>query len=869
MNIKGSSNSVSAFQKSKNLLGSRRGIIKTLVVLAGIMVFSVMFLAAISYGAFLQKRGQTPNLKNFLIAVKELDFAFIPNFVTGTSSEIDRFDIEMKFKHSMRIQYLREQAFEKGIIDEEIKSEEFPAKITVNGEEYDVKLNLSGLMLDHLRHPTKWSYEVRVKGDRTINGLKRFTLMFPRARGYLTDWVATEICKERGLVGLRQDFVDVNINGKPIGLYYMEERFDKYLLENNAMREGIIFKIGYPEINIYGENKMLEDPAAKEKVIRFRQLWQALVAGDLQVDQFFDLEKMAKLYAITDLMRDKHAISFTNLRLYFNPVTGLAEPIGREWEYLRKETETTMALFLEKPTPASKFHEITEADTLVRLIYDNYTFQQHYIKEAGIISKEEFLKNLFEKIKPRMNALMKKVYRENPFYKSPESILLENQNYIRKKLYSDLPEVSAYLYKKDEQELKIYLKNLQDLPVEVAFASWADTVFFLPAEQTILKSNWKTPADEVKLTTFKFPNNFVWADSMLNELELTYNILGLENERRKVLIFPWSYENRGAFAQNPVNRAANYQSFDFIKEEPGNNILRVPAGKWTIDRELIIPSGKELVFNPGAKIDIIGDGQIISKSPFNCLGTEEQPIVFYSSDSTGKGIFIMNAGKLSMLRYTTFDNLAPPANPGWSVSGSLTMYESPADISHCIFSSSRVGDDCLNIIRAEFEMEYTVFRNTSADAFDCDFCKGTINKTTFVNIGNDAMDVSGTDMFLNDIIIDKVGDKGLSAGENSRMTVKNVQIFNAEIALTSKDKSLLTVENAEIENCRVGITAFQKKSEFGPGDIVIKGFKMKEAEVPYLIEAKSSLKIDGEIIQPSRDNVKEILYGVEYGKASK
>src|SRR5690606_38547320 len=118
----------------------------------------------------------------------------------------------------------------------------------------------------------------------------------------------------------------------------------------------------------------------------------------------------------------------------------------------------------------------------------------------------------------------------------------------------------------------------------------------------------------------------------------------------------------------------------------------------------------------------------------------------------------------------------------------------------------------------------------------------------------DAMDVSGTDMFLNDIIIDKVGDKGLSAGENSRMTVKNVQIFNAEIALTSKDKSLLTVENAEIENCRVGITAFQKKSEFGPGDIVIKGFKMKEAEVPYLIEAKSSLKIDGEIIQPSRDN---------------
>ena len=45
--------------------------------------------------------------------------------------------------------------------------------------------------------------------------------------------------------------------------------------------------------------------------------------------------------------------------------------------------------------------------------------------------------------------------------------------------------------------------------------------------------------------------------------------------------------------------------------------------------------------------------------------------------------------------------------------------------------------------------------------------------------------------------------------------------------------------------------------------------KMEEIEMPYLIEEKSSLTIDGEVIPPSRDNVKEILYGVEYGKSSK
>ena len=868
MEIKGNS-STSMIKSTKNYLGNRNGFFKAMFAFVGIMAFGIVVLGAISYGAFLQKRGQTPNLKNFLIAVSELDFAFIPNYGVGLAADIDQFDIEMKFKHMLRIQYLREQAFDRGLITDDLKAESFPAKLSINGEVYNVKLSLSGLMLDHLRHPTKWSYEVKVKGDKTINGMKRFILMFPRARGYLTDWVATEICKDRGLIGLRSDFVDVNINGKPIGLYYMEEKYDKYLLESNRMREGIIFKVKYPQMSVYGESKMLVDPGAKDKLIHFKQLWQSLVAGNLAVEEFFNLEKMAKIYAITDLMKDKHAISLTNMRLYFNPVTGLAEPIGREWEYLRKETQTEMAIFLEQPTPAAKFHAITERDTLIRLIYDNNTFKEHYLREIAELGKEAYLKDFFNRIRPRMKAMLKKVYRENPFYKSPESILMENQQYIRKKLYSDLPEVSAYYYENEGGGLEVLLKNQQDLPIEISHINWADSVNFFPAERTILNSKWKTKIDDINLTSFSFPAGFTWTDSMVNELKLSYNILGLDQEKKEVLVFPWKYENRVAYSKNPVNRPATYQSFDFIVEEKDKNIIRIPAGDWTLDEELIIPSGKEVVVSPGAKVNIIKDGQIICKSPFSCLGTEEEPIKFYSSDSTGRGLIVLAGGKQSILHHATFDNLAPPSNGSWKMSGSVTYYESPVNISDCTFANNRVGDDCLNIIRSSFEMERTLFKNTRADAFDCDFCEGEINKSSFVGIGNDAVDISGTEMYLNDIIIKNVGDKGLSAGEDSKMTATNVQISNAEIALTSKDKSVLTVENVDVQNSTVGITAFQKKSEFGPGIIVIKGITMEGIEMDYLIEQNSSLTIDGEVIPPSRDNVKKILYGVEYGKSSK
>ena len=117
MEIKGFSSS-SVIQSTRSFLSKKNGFFKAMIAIMGIMACGIVFLGAVSYGAFLQKRGQTPNLKNFLIAVSELDFAFIPNYGVGMAADIDQFDVEIKFKHMLRIQYLREQAFSKGIIDD-------------------------------------------------------------------------------------------------------------------------------------------------------------------------------------------------------------------------------------------------------------------------------------------------------------------------------------------------------------------------------------------------------------------------------------------------------------------------------------------------------------------------------------------------------------------------------------------------------------------------------------------------------------------------------------------------------------------------------------------------------------------------------
>ncbi len=62
----------------------------------------------------------------------------------------------------------------------------------------------------------------------------------------------------------------------------------------------------------------------------------------------------------------------------------------------------------------------------------------------------------------------------------------------------------------------------------------------------------------------------------------------------------------------------------------------------------------------------------------------------------------------------------------------------------------------------------------------------------------------------------------------------------------------------------------QKKSEFGPGGIKGSKVEMINISIPYLIETQSDCIINGEIKKSDSNNkVKDVLYGVKYGKSSR
>ena len=285
-----------------------------------------------------------------------------------------------------------------------------------------------------------------------------------------------------------------------------------------------------------------------------------------------------------------------------------------------------------------------------------------------------------------------------------------------------------------------------------------------------------------------------------------------------------------------------------------------------ISSALIIPKGYAFTFCPGTVLNLVNNAKVISYAPLSFKGTYKNPIKIYSSDKTGQGFLILSDGERSYLDFVDFQGLKNPNHGNWNVTGAITFYESPVNLENVSISENRC-EDALNIVRTKFVMKNCNISKTQSDAFDGDFVQGAILNCRFNELGNDAIDVSGSKLTLNDVEVYNAGDKGLSAGEDSMMIVENVKIFDSEIAVAGKDLSVIEARNLTITNTKLAITAFKKKPEFGPSNVTVSGLLMKNVETNYLIENSSSLTVDGEKIKTS-DDVKGRMYGVEFGVSS-
>jgi hypothetical protein len=862
---------------SLQLLGQRTWLRRSVAALAVAALVAGSLLWGLYQGMVLYRDRVAASLEDLLGDVVASRFAIVPNFVSGwLRSDAERIVIDIKHEDFQKLAYQRELALRRGVLIGGGDEDFVPARIRRHGDRtLRAKVRLKGDWVDHLTG-AKWSYRVKLRDEAALFGMKTFSLQHPKTRRYVYEWVFHQALAREDIIPLRYDFVELVVNGKDLGVYALEEHFDKRVVESHRRREGPILKFdeslrwadiaatGRTEggsatglhgfraaaIDAFQTASMQEDPGKAQVLLAATSLLEAFRAGELPVAQVFDSKKLATYFALADLLGAEHAAVWINLRFYYDPIASRFEPIG---------FDGNAGAPLHNVLGSSELLEEDDAGFRA-LAFADRAFLAEYVAQLERVSDPAYLDTLLAEIEPGLERNLRILHKEFPWQRFDPEIFRENAKTIRSAL-APVKSLHAYLDGADSGRVGIEVANLAPFPLELIRARSGDVVLE-PAVMAVIEAT--PPSEAVAWTTvpFEVRDGMAWSDQLAAGLEVEYRVLG-SGQLRQGKIFPRP-RTQGLPEGDLLRRPPNVGDFGFLEVDEAARVILVRPGAWTIDRDLVVPAGYRLRAGAGTRLDLVRSALILCRSPLEFRGAPDDPVVVESSDGTGQGLFVIDAGETSSLEHVSFRGLRNPDRGSWKLTGAVTFYRSPVTIARSEFGGNH-SEDSLNLVRSPFEIEEMFVHDTSSDAFDVDFSDGTIRRSLFRGMVNDAIDVSGSRVAVSSVRVEKAGDKGVSAGEHADVTVEDVEVHGASIGMASKDRSTLVAEGLRISDVKVGFALYTKKAEFGPASMQLRDARLEGARTPYLVEQGSELVMEGRGVEPNATGVYDQLYGAANG----
>ena len=140
--------------------------------------------------------------------------------------------------------------------------------------------------------------------------------------------------------------------------------------------------------------------------------------GSRGIEETFDLEKWAWLFAVADLTYTYHGLLPYNVKFYYNPLSGLFEPIAYDGHRSARNYNKNLMNYDERTSfdranecVASSCIENSLENWLYKFFfYENNTlnksFYEKYLKKVKKISNSEFLENFFQRKKIKLIKLI-------------------------------------------------------------------------------------------------------------------------------------------------------------------------------------------------------------------------------------------------------------------------------------------------------------------------------------------------------------------------------------------------------------------------------------------------------------------------------
>jgi hypothetical protein len=862
-----------------------------------VVLFGVPFIHYLIDFRYTPYRPLPPSRAGFQ-AIRDMALA-VPDYyvhlLTG-GPKAPAIQLNIRAKHYQKLIDKRSEALRTGVLrssDDDL----VPAILNTGEEAARVKLRLKGDILAHL-WGDRWSFRVEVRDGANVFGMRRFSLQAPYIRGFQREPVFFDFLRSRGILAPRHFFVDLYVNGRRIGITALEEHFSKELLESQQRREGVIVKFdesyywealsrfgGRPAdywnwrstpVTAFRMNKIRESEDLSRQVDSALGLLRGVVQDRMVPGRALDAKLWGEYLAACEIWSAGHAVTFRNVRMYFNPLTFELEPIGFDangtlptnvWPGLRCQGghyAMMDQLFSDPQIRRAFFSALKE---MSRVLQSTESVREMQEREQEHL---EVLRTDFPWLQPiDWSEMRKRAYfllelNERNYGRSRVRVFEPGMNHSQD---ADYPAVVHAYLEFDGSGTHLEISNPLSRPVSVTELRFEPDSVELRTPLHALASR-RLP---YRLGPSKWPEK---PQTIRIDLEppaadaSSWSVEGIAKVGSDQRRYPFrAHTTFPARSDSPVPRVTLAQALEehpFLERDPTDpGWLRVKPATWDVIGWLVVPEGFGLRVAAGTTLRFEEAAALVARGPLDFRGERGAPIVLEAQPQSARsgywrGIAVLSSEEPSLWSHVVVRNTTGVTREDWTLTGGVTFRRADVELSDSLFDGSR-AEDMLNLIRSRFTLRRVEFRDSVSDALDADFCTGRIEGGGVRRAGGDGIDLGGTQVEIDAAYFEGVRDKALSVGEGSTLRARHLRVESSGIGLASKDASHSFVEDSSFENIeRIALAAYVKKTVFGGSDLVAKDVRIDTRGRVALAQLGSRISLNGAEIPPESIDVAEL-----------
>jgi hypothetical protein len=808
---------------------------------------------------------------DYLSKAGRYEYLYLPQIafkaIKSTFYTLEKVNLELPFAELVIIEKLRKDSISNGRLPPTDKMPKIKANVIFKEKKYGTDIRLKGDRKEHFIDKEKSSYKLELDKNQYIFGIKKFSLQKPRIRNYIHEWIFHELSGQQNIIKVKYDFIDLYINGEKKGLYVIEEGFGKELIERNKRRNGPIFSLNEdiyenhdnPVFEIY--NKKFWQKPENNFIARISsQKLHNFFDNKSNASEVFDLEKWAAFFAVIDLTKTYHGAFLKSVRLYYNPINGLFEPIPFDGhrhlpnyhKFNSKYDDRILIDILQENLPSESGYQwirnfFYQDGKLNKDFYDLYSY---YLNK---ISSKKYIDNFLSKSLDKIEKINSHIYADYFWYDAIQGygvglyyFLISDFKYqatnIRNKLKSK-NSIQLLKINKNEYLFKSFFKNYNQLTAKKLICTRGIYEVELNLNQDIKN----------------FSNTSLYVKDINTDGIICKSLVFYDKFNKKNFLLNVDHLNSEYIYKN-FKKKYSYKFRDFFIEKGNNLILK--NDNVEINTNIYIPKGYNVIIYPGQKLLLTNGAFIISNSPWNIGGKNSSVVISGKEDDLGGGILISDTKETSKIENTEFSNLAGlnfDQNSEYIILGSINFHQTKVLIKDVVFKNI-FSEDAINIFRSNFNIYNANYANISSDAIDIDFSNGAIIKAKFTNIENDAIDFSGSNVNVRSAYFDNVNDKIISAGENSKINIDEIKGINSYAGIVSKDGSEVFSKNIIFDGVKIPFAAYQKKNEYKYPLLVTTSYKLKNFLTKSIKDATANLISDDETLVMKSKKLISLVY---------